>query len=223
MADSLPKSISSPLQTGTDLDLRFHFHRVWTRPPGGDDRAFGLYWSEADELGQLHPQPTPDELRVFYDTASYDEYMGKAAENGGESGSRGALLDRVLSRVAGFVDGSDPLDPGKIHDDRVSPSSQLHWASGVRHHAEATLFLRMKTGGSLNLQVVGQHCQWSTFDLSLLHSFLIHVEFPLHLIVAERLPRKVQGHASTGVHLPAAAVAFPSPVLAAHIRPREWW
>ena len=74
---------------------RFHFHRVWTRPPGGDDRAFGLYWSEADELGQLHPQPTPDELRVFYDTASYDEYMGKAAENGGGSSSRGSVLAAV--------------------------------------------------------------------------------------------------------------------------------
>ena len=61
-----PDTIPSIL--GGSLRLTHYFPHVWTQPRGTE--PFALYWSEEQELGQLFPVPSADELTRFY----VDEY-----------------------------------------------------------------------------------------------------------------------------------------------------
>lgn len=85
-----------------------HFPRIWTQKAG---RSFDIYWSDEWGHGVLHPTPTDEELRAFYDTKNYDDYMEGDSEVG--SGKGRSLLDRLVDpiffRVVGRLGEGEPL------------------------------------------------------------------------------------------------------------------
>lgn len=123
MTKDLPTEIPSLLAGGEPLRLRHRLPHVWTQRGAADRRPFGIYWSQRDGLGSLHPQPTDAELARFYDTASYARYMGDhdAVVAAAPATVRPSLVTRALRRVATALERSVPLDPARVH--RVAGSS----------------------------------------------------------------------------------------------------
>lgn len=99
------------------------FPRIWTQKAG---RAFRMYWSEKWGHGLLYPTPTDDELRAFYDTEQYDQYM--QAGTGADRKARRDLLDRlidpVLYRAVALLGEGVKLDAEFVRH-RVAPPARI--------------------------------------------------------------------------------------------------
>lgn len=114
---SFAPTIASPLPEGDPLRLRYLLPHVWTQRAIPGARPFAVYWSYADGLGQLHPAPSDDELRRFYDTPSYDAYMGAGKSPETRPGTtRRSLSARLLARIARWFDHGVPLTPAHLHE-----------------------------------------------------------------------------------------------------------
>lgn len=97
------------------LRLRYALPHVWTQRAAPGARPFAIYWSEADGIGKLHPSPSDDELRRFYDTSSYDAYMSASSPAAAKRANpRRSLSTRVLARLAQWFDRGVPLTPSHL-------------------------------------------------------------------------------------------------------------
>lgn len=67
-----PDTIPSIL--GGSLELVHYFPHVWTQPRGTE--PFALYWSDEQELGQLFPMPSADDLARSYVDDYYTHEAG---------------------------------------------------------------------------------------------------------------------------------------------------
>jgi SAM-dependent methyltransferase len=120
MAAQFAPTIPSPWPGGAELQLRYWLPHVWTQRGAADARPFAIYWSEGDGIGRLHPQPTDEELRRFYDTSSYDEYMGERCDardargDAGQAKHRG-FATRMLAHIAWRADRGQPLTAELLH------------------------------------------------------------------------------------------------------------
>lgn len=96
---------------------------IWTQKSG---RAFSIFWSDGWEHGLLEPTPTDEELRAFYNTAEYDDYM--QARSGNEPGQRRSIWDRLLDpiifRVVALLGEGEKLDADFVRR-RVPPPSRV--------------------------------------------------------------------------------------------------
>ena len=99
LPDKAPCSWSEEL-----LSLRYPLPKIWTQKSG---RPFGIYWSDKLAYGRLWPLPTDDELRAFYDTASYDAYMAGKSDARKTSNS---LLSKVAIKLA-YLSDRGVVDP----------------------------------------------------------------------------------------------------------------
>ena len=65
--------LDAPSSWGNErLRLRYKIPKIWTQ---AQSRSFGIYWSDNLEFGRLWPEPTDEELKLFYDIATYSEYL----------------------------------------------------------------------------------------------------------------------------------------------------
>lgn len=105
--NSLPPQVTVPFagHPACTLTLRYDLPKIWTQ---AQSRRFGLYWSEELAFGKIHPEPTAQELDLFYDTAQYDAYMSGTRE---EVSTR-SMLDRLLTKAAWHSDRSEPPAAG---------------------------------------------------------------------------------------------------------------
>lgn len=117
MAPQFAPTIPAPWPGGNELQLRFWLPHVWTQRGAADARPFAIYWSEGDGIGRLHPQPTDDELRRFYDTSSYDEYMSERRDGdaAAQATPRPGFAARMFTRIAWRADHSQPLTAEMLH------------------------------------------------------------------------------------------------------------
>ncbi len=126
MSNAFEATLPSPLPAGAPLHLRYWLPHVWTQRTAAERRPFAIYWSAADGLGCVHPMPTDAELRRFYDTTSYDEYMsaprGTAAD---PAGTRADWATRWCTRIAWRFERSCALTPELLHAKLARPRARV--------------------------------------------------------------------------------------------------
>lgn len=112
-----------PCQLGGDMKPFLRFPRVWTQESG---RPFRMYWSDNWQHGLLYPTPTDEELRAFYSTEQYDEYMqaGPGSHRNASRDFLDRLIDPVLYRAVALFGEGDKLDADFVRR-RVAPPASI--------------------------------------------------------------------------------------------------
>jgi 2-polyprenyl-3-methyl-5-hydroxy-6-metoxy-1,4-benzoquinol methylase len=95
----LPDTIS---HDRTKFQLKWIVPRIWTQRAS---RAFGIYWSSEIRHGILFPYPTDLELQEFYNTQSYDQYLG--CGNLRPAVATRSFIERVVMKLAYLADRSE--------------------------------------------------------------------------------------------------------------------
>ncbi len=87
------------------LVLKYVIPKIWTQKRS---RRFGLYWSDRLGYGRLWPDPSDEDLQVFYAIDSYSAYL---AGNRKDDAHRADIMSRIMLKLAYLSDHgvSDPL------------------------------------------------------------------------------------------------------------------